>query len=106
MPPRRAQTPRRSAFAKAHPFVQYILSSLYDYTWPAIYAAMIHNLIFCKSEHSWRRRTAWEWAVVVWIAKPTFLVAELVYGLRAVRGAGQDEHEGVREVGFDAEAAV
>lgn len=44
--------------------------------------------------------------MVVWIAKPTFLVAELVYGLRAVRGAGQDEHEGVREVGFDAEAAV
>jgi hypothetical protein len=59
-------------------------------TWPWIYAAMAHNTLLYRTSY-WRKTVVLSLAVAVWLAKPTLLIAEIVYGLRAVEfGVGMD----------------
>jgi len=44
---------------------------------------MAHNTLLHKSNY-WRRFVVLGLAAAVWLAKPTLLIAEVVYGLRAV----------------------
>lgn len=51
---------------------------------------MAHNQLLSKSSH-WRKTLVLTLAVAVWLAKPTLLIAEVVYGLRAVEaGIGME----------------
>jgi hypothetical protein len=51
---------------------------------------MAHNQLLSKSSH-WRKTLVLGLAVAVWLAKPTLLIAEVVYGLRAVEaGIGME----------------
>jgi hypothetical protein len=54
---------------------------------------MAHNKLLYKASH-WRKTMVLSLAVAVWLAKPTLLIAEVVYGLRAVEAGievGVDE---------------
>ena len=79
-----------SPFAKAHPWIHALLGSLYNKTWPWIYAAMAHNTLLHKSSHV-RKTLVLSLAVAVWLAKPTLVIAEVVYGLRAVEAGVEVE---------------
>jgi hypothetical protein len=51
---------------------------------------MAHNKLLYKTSQ-WRKTMVLGLAFVVWLAKPTLLIAEVVYGLRAVEfGVGMD----------------
>lgn len=51
---------------------------------------MAHNTLLWKTSF-WRKTIVLGLAAAVWLAKPTLLFAEVVYGLRAVEfGVGMD----------------
>ena len=52
---------------------------------------MAHNMLLHKSSHL-RKTVVLSLAFAVWLAKPTLIIAEVVYGLRAVEeGVEEDE---------------
>ena len=61
---------------------------------------MAHNTLLYKSSHL-RKTVVLSLAFAVWLAKPTLIIAEVIYGLRDVEeGIGEDEMD--RENGNEA----
>ena len=86
MPPRQPRSQRHqhvSPFAKVHPHIRALLASVYNTIWPWIFAALAHNTLLYKTSHA-RKTLVLSLALAVWLAKPTLVIAEVVYGLRAV----------------------